>query len=116
MQIDKETCRRANVHPEERSLSGSHAVKFLSKSKSLVVFSSVESELFAALKSAAERFSAKPTFKDLGINVEIEVFFVASAALSRIARRDVGTARHLDISHPRIQETAAKRPPADLMT
>ena len=88
---------------------GKHAVKSWSKTQSLVALSSGESELYAALKSAAETLGLMSMLKDLNWVMEGKVYGDASAALGIIHRIGLGQARHIDTSLLWIQQTAAER-------
>ena len=59
---------------------GKHAVKGWSKTQALVALSSGESELYAALKAAAETLGLLSMLKDLHWNMEGKVYGFASAA------------------------------------
>ena len=69
---------------------GEHTIKGWSKTQSLVALSSGESELYAALKAAAEGLGTMSVLSDLGWFMKGEVWGDASAALGIINRRGLG--------------------------
>ena len=106
---------------------GKRTLKIWSRTQSLVVLSSGESEFYAARKESAEGLGMKAVAADLGIQVDGEVWGDASAALEIIKRKGLGRTRHIDIGLLWIQQTAAEGRlkyhkalgtdnPADLMT
>ena len=71
--------------------------------------SSGESELYAALKAAAETLGVMSMLKDLHWEMEGKIYGDASAALGIINRIGLGKTRHIDTSLFWIQQTAAER-------
>ena len=88
---------------------GKHVVKFWSKTQSLIVLSSGESELYATLRAAVETLGLIAMARDLGIELTGEVWGDARAALGLIHRKGLGLTRHIDASYLWIQQTAAER-------
>ena len=88
---------------------GHHTIKGWSKTQALVALSSGESELYAALKAAAETLGIMSVLKDLNWQMEGRVYGDASAALGIINRTGLGKTRHIDTSLLWIQQTAAER-------
>ena len=77
----------------------------------MIVLSSGESELYAALKVAVEGLGVMSVLCDLGWYMKGEVWGDASVALGIINRRGFGKTRHIDIGHLWVQEVAAKGRP-----
>ena len=87
---------------------GSHTIKGWSKTQSLIVLSSGESELYAILKVAAEGLGISVVLSDFGWRMEGQVWGDASAALGIIHRKGLGKTRHIDTGYVWAQEVAAK--------
>ena len=88
---------------------GTHLLKGWSKTQTLVALSSGESELYATLKAASEGLGMISIAKDLGIQLDGDVWGDASAALGIIKRRGLGKTRHIDTGLLWIQEVAAEK-------
>ena len=88
---------------------GRHTIKGWSKTQALIALSSGESELYAALKSAAETLGVMSMLKDLNWNMTGRVYGDASALLGIIKRTGLGKTRHIDTGLLWIQQTAAER-------
>ena len=88
---------------------GTHAIKAWSRTQSLIALSSGESELYAALKVAAETLGTLSMAKDFEWKLAGEVWGDASAALEIIYRKGVGKTRHIQIGLFWIQQTAAEQ-------
>lgn len=86
-----------------------HATKGRSKTQSFGSLSSGESELHAALKSAAGTFGFMSMLKDLNWTMEGKVYGDASAALGIVHRAGLGKIQHIDTSLLWTQQTAAER-------
>ena len=74
---------------------GNHTIKSWSRTQSLIALSSGESELYAALKAAAETLGILALFNDLGWQLRGEVWGDASAALGIINRQGLGKTRYI---------------------
>ena len=88
---------------------GRHTIKGWSETQALVALSSGESELYAAIKAAAETLGIMSMMKDFNWKVAGQVYGDASAALGIINRTGLGKTRHIDTSLLWIQQTAAER-------
>ena len=106
---------------------GRHTIKTWSKTQALIALSSGESELYAALKAAAETLGLLAILKDLGWVLTGEVWSDANAAIGIINRNGLGKTRHIETGLLWIQQIAAqqrlkfgkvlgKDNPADLFT
>lgn len=85
---------------------GRHALKGWSKTQSLIVLSSGESELYVALKASAETLGLVALLQDLGYTTRGEIWGDASGVLGIIHRRGLGKIRHIDTGLLWIQQIA----------
>ena len=88
---------------------GNHLLKGWSKTQTLVALSSGESELYATLKVASEGLGLISIARDLGIQLEGEVWGDASAALGIIKRGGLRRTQQIDTGLLWIQEVAAQK-------
>ena len=88
---------------------GTHNVKSWSRTQSLIALSSGESELYSALKAAAETLGMLSMAKDFAWKMKGELWGDASAALGIINRRGLCKTRHIQIGLLWIQQTAAEQ-------
>ena len=86
-----------------------HCVKGWSKTQSLVVLSSGESELYAMLRASAETLGFLSMAKDMGRRVHGEIWGDANAALGIINRDGLGKTRHIETGLLWIQQVAAEQ-------
>ena len=88
---------------------GKHPLKSWSKTQSLIVLSSEESEFYAALKASAETLGFISMMKDFGYETKGGILGDASAAPGIIHRKGLGRPRHIDTGLLCIQQTAAEK-------
>ena len=88
---------------------GAHNIKSWSRTQALIALSSGESELYAALKAAAEALGILSMAKDFEWHLKGEVHGDASAALGIINRKGLGKTRHIQTGLLWIQQTAAEQ-------
>ena len=88
---------------------GHRTIKGWSETYALVALSPGESELYVALKAAAETLGVMSMLKDMRWEMEGKVYGDASAALGIFNRTGLGKTPHLDTSLLWIQQTAAER-------
>ena len=103
---------------------GPALLKAWSRTQTLIVFSSGESELAAVTKAAAESMGIQSVLTDFGVKVKIEIHSDATAAIGICKRQGLGRVRHLATAdlwiQQRIRSKELKLPgtesPSDLMT
>ena len=78
-------------HHERRSLPS----RCGTKKQQVVALSSVESELYAAVKTASEGLGIHSVAKDLGISCGLNLHMDASATMCLVNRRRLGKAKHV---------------------
>ena len=76
------------------------------KKQQVVVLSSAESELYAAVKTASDGLGIQSITKDLGISCRLNLHLVASATMCLVNRRGLGKAKHVDMQNLRISEAS----------
>ncbi len=81
---------------------GSHCLKTHSQTQETIALSSGESEFYGIAKAATMGIGIKSFFKDLGLEVEIQVNTDSSAARSISSRRGAGRVRRA--SQPELKE------------
>jgi hypothetical protein len=69
-----------------------------------IAVSSGESEFYGIVKVAKMEIGSKSMFKDLGLEVEVQVNTDSSAARSISSRRAAGRARHVEVHELWVQE------------
>ena len=93
----------------------------------MIAQSSAESELSAAVKTTSEALGLMAMARDMGYELESQVWIDASAAMGILNRQGVGKVRHLDTQLLWVQQKSlrgdvefakiwGKENPADLMT
>ena len=108
-------------------MMGKHCVKSWAKKQQVVALSSAESELYAGLRAATEGLGIQAIGKDLGRQVDVELYMDSSAALSLLSRKGLGKAKHIELQHLWLQDAVKQgrisvhkihtvENPADLMT
>ena len=121
-------CRRTLKSTSGGSASwGIHTLKTWSKTQALVARSSCEAELYGTVRGACEGFGMQTLFKDLGVDVDVQISLDTNAAKGIVERKGLSQVRHLDTEHLWLQQEQARRllrlaqiygtlNPADLMT
>ena len=106
---------------------GNHLVKHWSTTQKVISLSSGEAELAGIVKGAAEAIGARSLAADLGLELSINLFSDASAAIGICRRTGIGRVRHLAVGQLWVQEkvrsgdirlfkVAGSENPADLLT
>ena len=106
---------------------GACCIKNWSSTQGLISFSSAEAEYYGIVKAASVGLGVQSLFKDLNLNLELEIITDASAAKGVASRRGLGKTRHVDIHFLWVQERVARgdlkvlkcwggENPADLLT
>jgi hypothetical protein len=85
---------------------GSHCLKTHSQTQETIALSSGESEFYGIEKAATMGIGIKSTFKDFGLEVEIQVIRDPSSARSISCRRGAGRLRHVEVRDMWAQERA----------
>ena len=75
---------------------GSHCLKTYSQTQETIALSSGESEFYGIVKVATMGIGTESTFKDLGLEVEVQVKTDSSAARSISPRRGAGRVRRVE--------------------
>ena len=83
---------------------GSGVVKSWSKTQATIALSSGEAELAAVIKGAAEGLGLKAVLSDFGVNVGLEMYSDATAAIGMVRREGLGRVRHLAVADLWIQQ------------
>ncbi len=76
---------------------GSHCLKTYSQMQETIALSSGESEFYGIAKATTMGIGIKSMFRDLGLEVEIQVNTDASAARIMSFRSGAGRARHVEV-------------------
>ena len=108
-------------------MGGGHCLKVWTKKQQVVSLSSVDSELYAAVKAASEGLGIQSITKDMGISCGLNLHLDTSATMCLVNRRGLGKAKHVDMQNLWIQEASkagrfvtkkvgTNVNPADLMT
>ena len=85
---------------------GDHCLKVWTKKQQQVALSSAESELYAAVKTAAGGLGIQSVAKDLGISCRLNMHLDASATMCLVNRRGLGKANHVDMHNLWMQEAS----------
>ena len=104
-----------------------HCLKVWTKKQQVVSFSTVESELSAAVKIVSEELEIQSLAKDLRIVCKLKLHLGASATMCLVNRRGLGKAKHVNLQHLGMQEASMSEKfvtkkvgthvnPADMMT
>ena len=88
---------------------GMHTINTWSKIQAFIALSSGESELYAALKVAAETPGLISMAKDFGWELRGEVYGDANAALGIIHRQGLGKTRHIQTGLLWVQQVAVEQ-------
>ena len=83
---------------------GSHLIKRYSATQPTIAVSSGEAELTGLVKGATHSLGFQALAADMGIDVKIDLYSDASAAIGIIRRRGLGRIRHLDVTDLWLQE------------
>ena len=106
---------------------GSHLIKSYSRQQKTVALSSAEAELHAMVAASAETIGVIALCRDMGVQVEGEVYSDSSAALGIAQRCGSGRVRHIRVQGLWVQEVRStgrlsykkvlgSRNPADILT
>ena len=106
---------------------GEHVIKTYCRQQKVVALSSAEAELYAAVAASAEAIALVVYCKDLGMDMEAELYCDSSAALGIAHRAGIGKVRHLRTQGLWVQEVRISgrvkykkvlgaKNPADLLT
>ena len=85
-------------------MRGSHLIKHHSQTQSTVALSSGEAELSGICRGASLGLGLQSVAKDLSINMPLEIFTDATAAIGTCRRRGLGKIRHLHTADLWVQE------------
>ena len=102
-------------------------VKSWSSTQAIISLSSGEAEFYGIVKAASVGLGVQATLKDLGVQLDLEVYTDATAAKGIASRKGLGKTRHIAVHFLWIQERVANGDfkllkvwggvnPADLMT
>ena len=86
------------------ALRGAHPIKHWSLTQTTIALSSGEAELGGICRGASIALGLQALSADLGINLNIEIFTDATAAIGICRRRGLGKIRHLHVSDLWIQD------------
>ena len=106
---------------------GQHCLRAWASTQATVALSSAEAELVALVRASTEALGFAQMCAEYRVEVQVQVFADATAALAVATRRGCGRMRHLRLGDLWIQEkaqtgevayykVAGERNPADLMT
>ena len=85
-------------------MRGGHLLKHWSSTQQTVALSSGEAELKGIVKGAAEGMGMQNIAKDLSIYYDIHLYTDSSAAMGMVARKGMGTVRHIEVGELWIQD------------
>ena len=108
-------------------MHGDHLIQFYSSTQHVIALSSGESEFYAGIKAGSTLLGGVSTMLDLGISLNAELRFHATAAKAMLSRRGFGKAKRISRCHLWLQQRIADgeitltkvgtaRNPADLGT
>ena len=106
---------------------GEHVVKTYCRQQKVVALSSAEAELYAMVAASAETLAIAAYAKDLGLELQCELYCDSAAALGITQRAGIGKVRHLRTQGLWVQEVRVsgrivyrkvlgEKNPADLLT
>ena len=106
---------------------GEHVIKTYCKQQKVIALSSAEAELYAMVAASAETLALAVYARDLGLDMECELYCDSSAALGISQRAGIGKVRHLRTQGLWVQEVRisgriqykkvlGEKNPADLLT
>ena len=87
---------------------GGHCLKTYASTQPLIALSVGEAEYYGIVKGGCTGLSIQSLFKDLGVNVEVQINTDSSTGKSVASRRGAGKIRHLDTRDLWIQERVPK--------
>ena len=85
-------------------MRGGQCLKVWAKRQQVMVLSTAESELWAAVKSASESLGIQSTAKDMGIKCWLNMHLGVASTLRFLSRIGLGKAEHVDMPNLWIQE------------
>ena len=89
-------------------MHGQHLLKSWSTNQTVVALSSGEAEYYSVAKAAGMGLGMKALCKDMGVEVQVQVFTDSSAARGIAMRRGLGRIRHMEVCYLWIQEKLAE--------
>jgi hypothetical protein len=106
---------------------GEHVIKTYCKQQKVIALSSAEAELYAMVAATAETLALQAYAKDLGLDLDCELYCDSAAALGIAQRAGIGKVRHLRTQGLWVQEVRisgrvvykkvlGEKNPADLLT
>ena len=87
---------------------GGHCLKTYASTQPLIALSVGEAEYYAIVKGGCTGLGMQSLFKDLGVDVEVQINTDSSTGKSVASRRGAGKIRHLDTRDLWIQERVAR--------
>ena len=90
-------------------MRGGHLLKHWSSTQQIVALSSGEAELKGIVKGAAEGMGMHNIAKGLSIYYDINLYTDSSAAMGMVARKGMGTVRHIEVRELWIQDAVRNK-------
>jgi hypothetical protein len=90
------------------AMFGGHCLKTYSSTQPLIALSVGEAEYYGIVKAGCTGLGVQSLFKDLGVDVEVQINTDSSTGKSIASRRGAGKVRHLDTRELWIQERVAR--------
>ena len=87
---------------------GTHLLKSWSVNQQHVALSSGEAEYYGLVRGVSQALGAKAMLKDLGIEMNVQAFVDASAAVGIACRRGLGKVRHIELDQLWLQSQVAR--------
>ena len=87
---------------------GNHCVKNYSNTQDIIALSSGEAEFYGIVKAGSHGLGVVGIFRDLGLELELQINTDSVAAKSICSRRGTGKVRHLDVRELWIQERVSR--------
>ena len=87
---------------------GTHLLKSWSVNPQHVALSSGEAEYYGLVRGVSQALGARAMLKDLGMEVGIQAFVDASAAVGIACRRGLGKVRHIELDILWLQSQVAR--------
>ena len=88
---------------------GTHCLKTWSINQAYIALSSGEAEYYGAVRGASQALGVKAMMKDMGVDIGVQVYIDASAAMGIASRRGMGRVRHIELNELWLQDQVARK-------
>ena len=87
---------------------GDHCSKHWSVNQQHIALSSGEAEYYGLVRGVSQALGMRGMYRDLGVNVGINAYVDASAAVGIACRRGLGKVRHIELDQLWLQDQVAR--------